>query len=66
MKEIEELTLMVNLLYENDAGMRLKKSSYWSSATALSATYASSGLIAGGNLPLFSKFSRLDIVSDNT
>ena len=66
MKEIEELRLMVNLLYGNNTGMRLKKSSYSSSVTALNATCVSSGLIAGGNLPLFSQFSRLDIVSDNT
>lgn len=58
MDGITKLTLIVNLLYGNNTGIRLKKwSSYSSSATALRATCASKGLIPGGNLPLWSQFS---------
>ena len=50
--ENEGRTLMVNLLYGNSRGMRLKKlSSYSFSRIALSATCANNGFIVGGNLP---------------
>lgn len=51
-------TVIVNLLYGNNRGMRLKKlSSYSPSITALSATCARTGLSDGGNLPFVSQFS---------
>jgi hypothetical protein len=51
-------TLMVNLLYGNRLGMRLKKcSSYSSSLMARMAREDSCGLRDGGNLPFWSHFS---------
>jgi hypothetical protein len=51
-------TLIVNRLYGNMRGIKLKKLSLYSfNLTALSATAASVGRIPGGNLPFGSQFS---------
>ena len=52
------LTIIVNLLYGNNVGMRLKKLSLYSpSRIAFRATLTNTGLREGGNLPLTSQFS---------
>jgi hypothetical protein len=57
-KEGTQLTLMVNRLYGNMRGIKLKKLSLYSfSLIALSATPPSTGRIPGGNLPFGSQFS---------
>lgn len=51
-------TLIVNRLYGNIRGIKLKKLSLYSfNLIALSATAASVGRIPGGNLPFGSQFS---------
>lgn len=55
---VERRTIIVNLLYGNSVGMRLKKFSLYSpSKIALRAILTKTGLRAGGNLPLTSQFS---------